>query len=390
MSDSTYQFKKSWLLIGHYGGQNTGDEAMLAGLLANNGRNRTERFKIVYKGQLPNSINRFGAKYIQPEFRLVLTELIKCDGIIIGGGTHFQDDLTTQRYLRHLRYMFRFVGISFLAKLLNKKVLWLSMGFGPFYRMPSRLITKMGLKSCDFVTVRDSTSKMEVADWISPRKIDLAFDLAALLRTDFNPNSIYDYRENQLDPTLGVSVTSVKLSKTGGDVVGKIFWDRFQRSLKSLLQQIDNLKIRIFIFRGGNRESDNDISYQLFHSLAHFNSNRVEIIPYNPDPFQVLLRMFECQFFIATRFHSGILSYLSDSNLLFLAYHRKLIDLAKEIGLPAEATIQIDDNITESQIRERVYKLVTSPNMYRPSLPISEAVNRAMKNIDTIKYFEEN
>lgn len=364
-----------WLIIGHYGGKNTGDEAMLKGLLLG-GKHVLNKIILVTKDGYVPVKPPLGVKVcaIRPAIRPLLNNLYQARGVIVGGGTHFHDDYKGLRYVRHLRYMLRFVGVSFVAKLMRKKVYWLGMGFGPFHRRLTRWVTKLGTWCCDGITVRDQASEQELLSTIRRRKNHLlAFDLAALLVEISNLNSIK--RQHDL---IGISITSIQKALSGGIDVEKKFLESLQSSIIKLLRD-KPLRLRIFIFRGGDRESDEELSYKFYQNLLS-NGVAVELFPYNANPLTTLEKVAECKYFIATRYHSAVFGYLAGCKLLFLAYHRKVADLADEIGLPSYAVINIRDKISEDILCFCLKELISGDRIYEASLPVKEAVERAKLN----------
>jgi polysaccharide pyruvyl transferase WcaK-like protein len=376
---------RNWLVLGHYGGSNTGDDAMLMGLIYGVRNLSDDQLIITYKGDLPEPIRELNVETIPTRFISVFQSLISCYGIIIGGGTHFQDDMSLGRYIRHFRYMSRYVALSLLAKILRKRVLWISMGFGPFFRNPTKWITRFGLWCCNFVTIRDTNSARIIRGWIQPEKIDVTFDLAALLLDQAKPVVLDRKKTDKL--ILGISATSVKSSSSGGPLTDKVFWERVIEVLRDLIGSNQNLYLRIFTFRGGTRESDVEISNYFYQSLREISEERIELVPYNPDPLITLRMISECQFFIGTRFHSGILAFLAHCNQIFFAYHKKVIDLAQELGCGAHSVIQINDNPNEKILKETINQLINHPDEFRSLLLVPDAIIRARKNIDIINKF---
>lgn len=375
-----------WLVIGHYGGNNTGDEAMLEGLLWG-GRSVLNNVTLVTKnGYLPvvSYPTEVSLRAIRPVTISVLREIWMSDGVILGGGTHFHDDYRGLRYIRHLRHMFRILGVCFVAKLFKKRIFWLSMGFGPFFRSLTRCITKVGLFLCDGITTRDRISAQEAITLLGSNqsKHQLAFDLATLLVEKINLWEI-----SKKSNLLGVSVTSVRNSLSGGNNVETVFWRHFEKALMKLISNT-SVHIRIFVFRGGTHESDIELSECLYRALlaGSHDSGKVEIVPYDPDPINTLEKVAECEYFVATRFHSAIFSYLAGCRLLFLVYHRKLNDLAKEIGLSDNAVLPINGMISEEEIYNRLKGLTLEKDKYKPSLPLQEAIVRARKNFMLFNY----
>jgi polysaccharide pyruvyl transferase WcaK-like protein len=367
----------SWLLVGHFGGHNTGDDAMLSGLVQGCSPALRRRLLVVSKGgALPPPVALAGVTAISPQTRPVLRALWNSHGLALGGGSHFHDDYAPARLLRHVRYMARFVVLTLLARLLGKRVVWLGQGIGPLDYPPTRLLTAVGARLCRHISVRERASYQELTQWVPTARLTHAFDLAALLAED----------EPRVQPTsspllLGMSVLSVQHTRTGGPQAEQLFWPRLQAALVQVFTQQTGLRVRLFVIRGGQREDDFAATVRLYRALTAIDPARVEIVPYLDDPRLTLHKLRECGAFIATRFHAGVLAYLAGCRLLLLAYHRKLSDLAHEIGLAAQACVPVAPDITETLLVERIEGLLSQDAGYQPTLPVSTATARARRSI---------
>lgn len=374
------------LIIGHYGGCNTGDEAMLAGLLrALHSGLRSQAAVVVKNKSVSDQFLNSGITVCPANTFSVVRGLLKSDNLILGGGTHFHDDYTTMRYVRHFAYMLRLASLSILAKMLRQKVIWLGMGFGPFYRSTTRWVTRMGLKYCDFVTVRDSASLEEVAGWIPSDKLEVTFDLAALL-ADGVSGRIRKARNNeQRCKTLGISVTQVRKCLTCGPKVDALIWARLASALNRIIDRNPELRLKVIVLRGGHREDDQAVSAEVHRIVERSHPGRCDLVPYNPEPLITLRRISECDAFIATRFHAGVLAYVAGCRLLFLEYHRKVRDLAREIGLDDEACISLSEDVNEDSLAGKLGSLIEGHNTFRATLPVREAFDRALLNIAAVE-----
>lgn len=383
---SVHNGSRGPLIVGHYGGCNTGDEAMLAGLLGAVPPDLLRRTTVVVKDELvERSYLKMGVKLVPAGFGPVLRALMKADTLVIGGGTHFHDDYTTRRYLRHFRYMLRFVSLAVLAKLMGRKVAWLGMGFGPFYRNPTRWLTRLGLKFCDRVSVRDSKSLDEIAPWLPPGKLDLTFDLAALMVGNSHGVITRPRKENFRCSVLGVSVTSVLHCRSGGAEVDAIVWRSLAEALNRTLDENPGLRVRVFVFRGGDREDDRAVSHDLYQAILSMHPGRVELIPFQPEPAAMLQKTAECDAFIATRYHSAVLAYLANCRLLLLAYHRKVMDLACEIGLSNKACLSVAEAVDEELLTASLNDLVRGNSAYCAPLPVDDATARAALSVRSLE-----
>jgi polysaccharide pyruvyl transferase WcaK-like protein len=361
---------------------------MLTGLMLSC-KDTTERFVIAAKqNAMPPRVAKMGVKTIESRLLPILWELWACHGLILGGGTHFHDDYAWRRNLRHSVYMLRIVLICLSAKLLGKKVLWLGMGFGPFVYLLTRWITQSGFMQCDFVTTRDAASIQEIQGWGSAidKKLTRGFDLAACCLED-NDCAFLISEKYPRRNILGISVTSVRSTRTGGTQTDDCFWENFCIALSEVLAQTPDLTVRIFVIRGGTREGDGPLSLTIYQRLKDVDPLRVELVEYNPDPIQTLLAVAECRAFVATRFHAAVLAYLARCDLLIIPYHRKLNDLLEEIQLSSQACLMLDKNVTSNVIADKLRDLVGGLETFVPRLPVEKALKRAQVHAQTVMRF---
>lgn len=375
-----------WVVLGHFGGSNSGDEAMLLGLVMGCLPQLRKRLLVVTKiGDLPPDIAQYGVRTIPAQIRPVWKAINRCEGVILGGGTHFHDDYVRTRYIRHVRYLLRYLFLFSWAKLLGKKVLWLGVGVGPISRPLTQWLLRWGVLLCDHVTVRDAVSAAEVAAHIEPQKLTHAFDLAALTMQENLVPSRRTSPEQLI--TLGVSVVEANSSKTGHASLQIDFWTIFTEALADIYRQSPQLQIQVFVMRGGTREDDQSASQALVERLQQVDSKRVTLVPYHECVSVTIARIAECDCFIATRFHAAVLSYLVGSRLLFLAYHRKLHDIAKEIGLSPTACIDIAQPTTANDIINALKGLIGDSPNHVAKLPVEEAQYQAGLNITIVNRF---
>ena len=369
--------RNAWVIIGNYGAANTGDEAMLAGLIEAVAADESLLLSVVSKRSgAPAWALSSRVRWIQPWPGTALTALWGADGLAMGGGTHFHDDYRQPRLLRHWWYLFRIVAVSAAAKLLRKKVVWLSVGVGPLDGTVARALCRAALRFCDQVSVRDRQSLRQIQTLKPSVPVVGSFDLAALMR---RPAPARAGRQR-----LGVSLLDIS-SVRGSSVANELrFRDGMAEGLQRVLDSRNTLDISIIVLRGGRREDDVDVSRSVFQRLAQSHPGRVTFIDYEDSPYAMFEHVAACDFVLGARYHASILAYLARVPQLVIAYHRKCNDFCEHVGLPDVARLDLDD-VTPVSLCERVGDLIDNPTAFAPTLEVDHAGHEALVSIDLIR-----
>jgi len=215
------------LISGYYGFYNIGDEAILKSIieaLRNEDpnidivvlSNDVEYTKNTYK---VNAINRW-------KLNEIYKELLKCDGLISGGGSLFQD-VTSSRSILY------YTGIIWLAKLAKKPIFIYAQGVGPIEKKNNRKIVGRFFNKVDYITLRDKESKV-LLNSIGVRKdIDIVpdpvmgfnienyeFELPKYyINDDYITVSIRDWKKNNSEFQKNIALTCDKIVESGINVV---------------------------------------------------------------------------------------------------------------------------------------------------------------------------
>lgn len=358
------------LIVGHYGGSNTGDEAMLMSLLSV--LPRSTKISVVMKDSSLGqpATERVGA--IRLRATSILRAVTAANMVLLGGGTHFHDDYRGRRLARHYLYMTKYLGVFAVAKLLRKKVYCVGMGFGPFKYRVTKMLSRLTLAFADGISVRDQASLDEAVALGAGHKTVRAFDLAALM----TPSTAYSGSTDR--QYLAVSVTDIP-GIEGNFVSGEKIIGMLAKSLQALLQLRPEVHVKVIVVRGGKREGDLEISERLVSALSKYSA-RVKLVPYTPDPMAVLNEFRTSLAACVMRYHAGMFAYLAGCRLLLLPYHRKLADLGREIGLAESACptlAKLDGDTLASQLSDL---MKPESSNFNPTLPVSTARALAMKN----------
>jgi polysaccharide pyruvyl transferase WcaK-like protein len=216
---------------------------------------------------------------------------------------------------------------------------------------------------------------VEIAEWRSSAKASVTFDPAALI-----PLETVRPVDGPVQ-TLGVSVMSLAGSHSSA-LANPDFPQLFGEILTHLFSVRPHLNVRVVVVRGGAREDDNSVSEDLVASLARVDSSRVSLVPYQEDVHSLVRELGQCDAVAGMRFHSVLLGYLCRRPIVALAYHRKVRDLADEVGLPDEGLIDLTRPVDSRELQSALEGLLDRPQDFVAALPVDVAVDRARTGLD--------
>lgn len=200
--------KKSILMSGYYGFDNSGDDAILKAIvkdirntrndieitvLSNNPQKTKEMYEV-------KAVNRFSLREV---FRT-----IKSTSLLVSGGGSLLQDVTSSRSLWY------YLAVMTLAKILGKPVMVYANGVGPIDGGFNRFLTRLVLNWADLITLRDENSRKFIESiGVSNKKVyvtaDPVFTLEPISRDRvldiFNKEGI-----SNRDRLIGISVREWK------------------------------------------------------------------------------------------------------------------------------------------------------------------------------------
>ena len=167
------------VISGYYGFGNTGDEAVLAGILATF-RKLGAEVEVTVLSADPERTKREhpGADAIhRMKPAQVIRAIWRADLVISGGGSLFQDVTSVasvQYYLTVLR----------LARVLRRKTMIYAQGVGPLTREGTRRAVARTMNRTDLITVRDADSKALLESIGVTKPVHLSADPSFLVEPD--------------------------------------------------------------------------------------------------------------------------------------------------------------------------------------------------------------
>ncbi len=162
---------KRVVLLGYYGFNNAGDEAILYSIIRSL-KQRDKKIQITVLSHQPEkTMKTFGVDAKNRwKWNEILSTLLTHDVLVFGGGSLLQD-VTSVRSLHY------YLGIANLAIFLRKKVYFMGQGIGPFKSVQSQKKVVNTLNKVDVITLRDVESKQALLDLgVRKPKLELTAD----------------------------------------------------------------------------------------------------------------------------------------------------------------------------------------------------------------------
>lgn len=309
MKNINQVFKKNIIISGYYGNSNFGDDIILHVLV--------ENLQVVAKNVCVISANPsetakiYGTKscYKFDLFSIILN-IMKSDVLISGGGSLLQDVTSFSSLIYYL-------SIIFVALLTGKKVIIFAQGVGPIVNPLGRFLTKIILKKCSLVTVRDQKSYDLLKSWnIKPILVnDPAFGLKLPIKTPMN--------------RIGINLRD---------------WEKMDENFLFELARLVNEHFshkEIFLFPFQN-SFDTKICENFSTILRSLNNNIMVKILYNLETKEILNQFRNLDYVISMRFHGCLLAIKYGIRTLALSYDEKVEKLANAFEIPCVSTFETE------------------------------------------------
>lgn len=362
-------FKKyDAFLVGYYGMQNSGDDALMyaTAWAANNLLGCENNIVGLYgdytrETRTQHVLSCNDKQAFPGQNRLLQYKTaIQSKRIIFGGGSvlHSEKDINSKRHL--------------IALANPKQSLAVGIGIGPFNSIGAEAACSKFLNECGFVGVRDNTS-LAIANCIAPKaNVHKTFDLAPTLLAANNSQKESHHRQ-------GIALT---LCSVAIDAMGKTDALKEQQRIKQLIQLITTLyqstsePITLIVFNGHHILGDWHINKTLMEHLPEYIP--VTIKPYNPNPIAVLSDLSNYKAILSMRLHGAILGYLANTPVISINYHRKCQGWCEDIEMPKEYRIDLN-NLDCSYIVEKITQGI-STSFKKPKLTIDSALKNSLAN----------
>ncbi len=160
-----------FLVTGYYGFLNSGDDAILLSMCEDIDNLSMDTTATILSNSPTSTIKEYPANAVY-RFNLfyVIREIIKCDVLLMGGGSLLQDKTSTRSLIYYL-------SILVLSKVFRKKSMIYANGIGPISGKLNRKLTKQVLNKVDLITIRETLSLKELENMgVKQNKVRLTAD----------------------------------------------------------------------------------------------------------------------------------------------------------------------------------------------------------------------
>lgn len=314
------------LLIGHFGGENAGDEAILDGTcrLLDAAGIRTARVVARRAGYRPVLTARCETETVPASAVAVVRATWHASAVVLCGGTHFFDDISLRRRVRHYRYLARYLAVVTLARALGRPVVALGQGVGPLVHPTGRSLARAFFRLVPAGTVRDDGSHAVAREHGAGRDWTCTIDTAFA-----RPRA---GRVAELGPVL--TLAPVYGSRSAGTGAGDLapLWDAFAGGLADVWDDLDLGRIDVLAVRTGKREADAELAAALARRLREVAPASLRLFSGSVD--DIVDNLAGSSIVVCGRYHAFVFALLAGSVPIVLPTHQKLLDTAELVELP--------------------------------------------------------
>lgn len=342
-------------IVGNYGNNNNGDEAILAGIIAQLEEfyNIPKKNIVVFSNNPPQTSNRFGVSssplyYKRSSATLTFMETMKMnsplirelDFLIIGGGGILMDFYNREAQL--------FGSYGMMAKWAKVPYIIYSCGAGPLNSTIGKWFIRRLVGKAKSVSVRDPKSRQLLKSIGVKKEISVVGDPSFAL-----------------DP-LKVKAPSTGIRKIGVTVVpyynlaywpeaDHIKYDNYVQSMATNLDAlVEDQDVHLTLF-STKYPHDVDVTVDVHQRMAH--QEKVTIIRDNLTPQELIEISAEQDLVIGTRLHSVYLAVNAQTPVIAIAYHHKVRDFMNMVEL-GDNCVRIEDLTKDDTILSKKVEAV--------------------------------
>lgn len=332
-------------IVGNYGNNNNGDEAILAGIIeqiiAHYGI--TSKDIVVFSNNPPQTANRFGVEsaplyYKRSSAVMTAIETVRknssivraLDMLIIGGGGILMDFYNREAQL--------FGSYGYMAKRGKVPYIVYGCGAGPITSTMGKFFIRKLVNYSESASVRDPESK-DLLRKIGVRKeVQIVGDPSFAL-----PSQVKEKSQDRIR-NIGITVVpyyNLAYWPEANDIKYDSYVQGMADNLDALLE-VKDVQLNLFSTKYPH---DVDVTVDVYNRMK--NQAQVTVNKDNLSPEEIIRISAEQDLLIGTRLHSVYLAVNAETPVMAISYHHKVADFMDMMNM-GERTIQIEDLITRN------------------------------------------
>lgn len=273
---------------------------------------------------LPNLSSKSKKIIIQNRFIRRILEFITfltVDLILYYGGSLFTSG---GRSIFDLRFYIR------KFPFLSKKLITLGTSIGPFKDEYDYNTTRDLLNNFEMIGVRDYSSLKILKDMNLGDRASFVFDNAILVDNVFP--SIRAKEKNSRDNIkIGISLCRYETFQKNNIENERIREESLKKTLDEILSKYSNISEFVFFeFNGNPSIGDLEVTKEFYEYFK--KKINVRIVNYTKETVKILDELYDCDFIMGVRLHSGILAYALEIPFMLVEYHTKCTEFLNTIN----------------------------------------------------------
>jgi polysaccharide pyruvyl transferase CsaB len=323
------------LVSGYYGFRNAGDEAILAGMIQSFRDLLPDATFTVISGTAAYTRKVHGVKAVsRGQAKEIWRAIGRADLIILGGGSLLQDVTSSKSLVYYL-------GITAMAKVHGKPVMFYAQGAGPVTKLLSKLMIPPIVNRVNLITVRDEETKVTLRNLRVGRPVTVTADSALALGPADRERGAALLSEVGVDltrPLIGVSVRHWK--------AGEALWQPELAKALDLLAQATGAQVVLLPMQ---------FPQDVRTGAAVLGQMKEEAVLVQReclhDELQAMIS--RCHLLIGMRYHSLVFAAMNGVPLVGLSYDPKNDNFLRLIGEEAAGdTVTLDaDTVVEAGLK---------------------------------------
>lgn len=358
-------------IVGNYGHNNLGDEAILYGLIdilpkklnkvvftESVEKSRLEKYTFksanfavlrrAYLGKVTNI----------PKIIIdIIKSLRSVDIVIFGGGGLLNDSY------KYVAFYYFFLGL--VARLLGKRYLVVGISVGPLKTKQARLFSKLFLKFATAVVVRDQPS--------------FEFSKAANLNSLKAPDLALAHKLKMMDSSrsyIAVNLIPFYNSKVWFDKNDNVYEEYLIKSLQIINHIVIQCDQKVVLF-AIDFEFDSIAIKDLYQRLSKDVQKHVKIAEVKNVP-DLIRIIYNAKLMYGSRLHAAVLATLCGTPFISSAYQEKVSNFAKEVG--NDKYIQKLNNLDVDKVIESIDEMINNNSCF-----INVSAKRTCAVLDSVE-----